>query len=337
MSRHDPLTPEERALAALIGPAEPSAPSAAVDAAVLAAARAALAADSKDSAADPNPLQPATSGLPRNARHALPDAGSTTHRRLRRRSRWPALTGIAASVVFAVGVAWQLQPEGPQIPDLAAQASAVEQAAPAPAPPHTETTAAEPLPAQADSTAAAVPSAAASAPRRERAAPPAPVAVPRAEPVQDAGRAMAPPTPAPAPSLMADDPAAGQDRTRAAHVDAIRQEGAAADERASNEASLEKSTPMARRALSPAPASAPRLMRAPPEAAAVQEDAAPVPQDLAALVQDDARLPRRQWLLKIRQRRDAGEFDAARASLERYLQDYPGTPLPADLRALLDR
>jgi len=59
--------------------------------------------------------------------------------------------------------------------------------------------------------------------------------------------------------------------------------------------------------------------------------------DLAGQVRDDARLPRRQWLLKIRHRNEAGDVDAARASLEAYLQAYPETRVPADLRALLDR
>ncbi len=50
----------------------------------------------------------------------------------------------------------------------------------------------------------------------------------------------------------------------------------------------------------------------------------------------DARLPRRQWLQKIRERRDSGQRDLARASLERYLQLYPEARLPKDLRPLLD-
>ncbi|KAG1242289.1 hypothetical protein G6F68_016262 [Rhizopus microsporus] len=50
----------------------------------------------------------------------------------------------------------------------------------------------------------------------------------------------------------------------------------------------------------------------------------------------DARLPRRQWLEKIRDRRDAGQRDLARASLERYIEQYPESRLPRDLRPLLD-
>ncbi len=55
-----------------------------------------------------------------------------------------------------------------------------------------------------------------------------------------------------------------------------------------------------------------------------------------AEVQADAGLPRRQWLQKIRERRDAGQRDLARASLERYLQTYPEARLPKDVRPLLD-
>ncbi|KAF1017530.1 MAG: hypothetical protein GAK31_00795 [Stenotrophomonas maltophilia] len=53
-------------------------------------------------------------------------------------------------------------------------------------------------------------------------------------------------------------------------------------------------------------------------------------------VDADAQLPRRQWLMKIRERRDSGQQDLARASLERYLQQYPEARLPKDLRPLLD-
>ena len=55
-----------------------------------------------------------------------------------------------------------------------------------------------------------------------------------------------------------------------------------------------------------------------------------------AEVDADARLPRRQWLQKIRARRDDGQRDLARASLERYVQQYPEARLPHDLRPLLD-
>lgn len=61
-----------------------------------------------------------------------------------------------------------------------------------------------------------------------------------------------------------------------------------------------------------------------PSAASVQRE-----------VEADARLTRRKWLQRIRQRRDAGDVDLARASLERYLAQYPETRLPRDLQPLL--
>jgi hypothetical protein len=55
-----------------------------------------------------------------------------------------------------------------------------------------------------------------------------------------------------------------------------------------------------------------------------------------AAVAADALLPRKQWLKRIRERRDAGDRDTARASLERYLQQYPEARVPRDVRQLLD-
>ncbi len=57
---------------------------------------------------------------------------------------------------------------------------------------------------------------------------------------------------------------------------------------------------------------------------------------LDAAVEADAALPRTQWIKRIRERRDAGDVDTARASLERYLQHYPEVRVPRDLRQLLD-
>lgn len=74
----EPLSPEERELAQFIARVGPHAePSAALDAKILSAAHAAV------------------------AQGAVPAT---------RRPRWPVAMGIAASVVFAVGIAWQLRP-----------------------------------------------------------------------------------------------------------------------------------------------------------------------------------------------------------------------------------
>lgn len=87
MSRpHEPLTPEERELAAQLARLGPhGGPSPQLDARILAAARAAVDA--------PQPA-PASSAPPAR----VP------------RSRWPLGLGVAASVLLAAGVAWQLRP-----------------------------------------------------------------------------------------------------------------------------------------------------------------------------------------------------------------------------------
>jgi hypothetical protein len=73
----EPLTPEEREMARLTGHLGPQGePSTALDARILAAAHAAL----------------------------------ERKRPPRRKPRWPVAMGLAASVVFAVGIAWQLRP-----------------------------------------------------------------------------------------------------------------------------------------------------------------------------------------------------------------------------------
>ena len=79
-----------------------------------------------------------------------------------------------------------------------------------------------------------------------------------------------------------------------------------------------------------APTSAPGVMLRRSSDAALSATA------VHAEVAADASLPRRQWLQKIRERRDNGQRDLARASLERYLQLYPEARLPRDLRPLLD-
>lgn len=74
--------------------------------------------------------------------------------------------------------------------------------------------------------------------------------------------------------------------------------------------------------------------RAEPAAADAARSAKADP--IATAVEADALLPRRRWIQRIRERRDAGDVDTARASLERYLQQYPEVRIPRDLRALLD-
>ena len=97
---HEPLTTEERELAQLTSRLPPHGePSPALDARILAAAHAATA---------PQPVR-------------------------KHKPRWPVALGLAASVVFAVGIAWQLRPlqeQGALLAEVPAAAEASEQAAP---------------------------------------------------------------------------------------------------------------------------------------------------------------------------------------------------------------
>ncbi|WP_329840432.1 hypothetical protein [Stenotrophomonas geniculata] len=334
MNRDEPLTPEERELSRLLGRRADQAPPAALDAAILAAARATVDAPAADAVASPE---------------ALPTQ--------RTRPRWPAVFGIAASMVFAIGIAWQLRPEPPPVPageavvaaapaaaedvaaaDQAADSSAADSAvaaaepAAAPAAPEAGPVAAAPAPApviartrkpapaeSADAPAQAARSMAADAAADTSfaALPPAPAAAPAAAP-------PAPPAPAaysaPAPAFAPVASGALKARTAAAP--------------AANAAEVERAQALDRVEITSmkreAPGrSAPGIMRRSTDAG-LSADA------VQAEVDADARLPRRQWLQKIRTRRDDGQRDLARASLERYMQQYPEARLPRDLRPLLD-
>mgnify|MGYP000917547315 FL=1 len=319
MNRDEPLTPEERELARLLGRRAEQAPPAALDATILAAARAAVQAPPADAA----------------------DAGSVRARRPRR--HWPAVFGVAASMVFAIGIAWQLRPEPPALPAHDAQITAPrvagEVAAEVAAQPAEDPT--RPSPAEP---------AIASAPP----APPAPVAAPR--PAAPA-RSSAPQTPA--PTVAARAKAAAQATERAAADTAAPPPAAEPPAAVAYSVQLPAAAPAppsleARDAVAPlsgameaAPASAGQrgdtttLKRAAPLRSAPGvmrrgSDAALSATAVQAEVAADAQLPRRQWLQKIRERRDEGQRDIARASLERYVQQYPESRLPRDLRPLLD-
>lgn len=323
LNRHDPLTAEERELAKLLGGRLDKAPPPAVDAAVLAAARAAVLDD-------------------RGRYDAAPSAPSDAPppRLQHRRPRWPAVFGVAASVVFAVGLAWQLRPEPPQAP-------ARVEAAPAPASAAADSSAPAARSAQADEAAdvsaamqaderpAAEPAAPAEAPRQARRAPepavapePAPVPPPVVAEPAPRERAVPPALPLSAPSAAPAPAPARADAYAAAPAAAMETDAAeplAAD--------AESSSSRTARSLRAAPANAQANN---PQAFAQRKQAASLS---AEAVQDavlaDAQLTRRQWLQKIRHRRDAGDVDVARASLERYLFQYPETRLPRDLQPLL--
>lgn len=336
MNRDEPLTPEERELARLLGRRAEQAPPAALDAAILAAARAAVDAPAADAVASPE--------APRTQRT---------------RPRWPAVFGIAASMVFAIGIAWQLRPEPPPVPageaavaaapaaaedvaaadqaaDRSAADSAVAAAEPsaAPAAPEAAPVAAAPAPAiarapepapaetaEAPAQAARSMAADAAADTAFAALPPAPTAAPAAAPPAPPASA-AYSAPAPAPAFAPAASGALKARTAAAPAPA-----ANADEVERAEAlDRVEITSMKREAPS---RSAPGIMRR-------GSDAGLSADTVQAEVDADARLPRRQWLQKIRERRDQDQRDLARASLERYIQQYPEARLPRDLRPLLD-
>jgi hypothetical protein len=319
MNRDEPLTPEERELARLLGRRVEQAPPAALDATILAAARAAVQAPPADA----------------------PGAGSVRARRPRR--HWPAVFGVAASMVFAIGIAWQLRPEPPAVPAHDAQITAPrvadEVAAEVAAQPAERPT--RPSPAEP---------AIASAPP----APPAPVAAPK--PAAPA-RSSAPQTPA--PTVAARAKAAAQATERAAADTAAPPPAAEPPAAVAYSAPLPAAAPAppsleARDAVAPlsgameaAPASAGQRgdtttlkqaapLRSAPGVMRRGSDAALSATAVQAEVAADAQLPRRQWLQKIRERRDEGQRDIARASLERYVQQYPESRLPRDLRPLLD-
>lgn len=325
MNRSDPLTPEERELTRLLGRAAPSAPSAALDDAVLAAARAAVQA------------APVVTAVPVGDTEATsqpPKAAAPIPRRPR--SRLPAALGLAASVVFAVGIAWQLKPDAPTPPALAEVAPApAEDAVQAPA----ADAAAPAMAATEVADAAAVPVAQPQAKQRSVAAAPpspphdvpSPMAAQPAPSVVAPPMPPAPPAPAAAPMQAAAAPRADayvMDSADARPNDTVTVTGA----RAREEALTAAPAPMANEAARPMKG-APGVMR---RAASPAVGGALSASAVDAAVAADALLPRKQWLKRIRERRDAGDRDTARASLERYLQQYPEARVPRDVRQLLD-
>lgn len=339
--RHEPLTPEERALAqrlARIGPHDDGPPPS-LDAKILAAAHAAVA--------------PAS-----------------------RRRRWLAFTsvpaslitgvGMAAALALVVGVVWQLRPaSGParaprgeaddmgyvsaemiqrerpsaptapppppptEAPAPAAPSVAARSTAPAPAKALSAPSAEarrqavaaaamdEPAPAQASNAAAEAyldeavvdapaPAAPAGyvrarAPRSAAAAPPA-AAVMASPTASDSVFVPAPPASPPAPSAdMAQRKAVAAEGEAKARAEADSMRGLAAKQSS-------------------------QLDRI--EVTGTRIALADVP------VREDARLPIEDWLQRIRQRRDEGDLDGARSSLMLFRREHPHHRVPDDLRAL---
>jgi len=317
MSRHAPLTPEELELRRQLEAAAGPGPSPQLDARVLAAARQAAAP----------PAHPATATAP----------VARGWRRARRR-RWIAPLGLAASLVLAFGVAWQLrEPPLPGQALPAAAPAAADRSAPAAAQAVHAPAAEEAAPAAdagaADSAATPAVQRPAAAVARKLPPPPpddAAVAMPRAPlPAAPAPvAAMAEPAPAASPAA---EVAAAAEAARAAQDMARARQAQGAARRAAERSRQEAS------AMRPGPAMAPRqAIAAPPpppasapvSAAAIEDGPPPVAMALA---------DPQEWLQWIRGLQADGDIEGARASLQWFVREHPQLEVPEDLRPLLEQ
>lgn len=343
--RHEPLDPEERALARLLDAAGDEGPSPQVDARILAAAR----------QAQPTP-----------ATHVgRPLAGTSGARRPRR--RLPLALGLAASVTLAVGVAWQLRepPQPASAPaDAAFDPGLGATAEPVQAPSAMDRLETAPEEAGANDMPVAAPTIASE--------PASPATVQRStQPAQKAERQTG--------TVPMEQPARQREREAAAAaasarsaeraVQTARRAEAAVPTAATEMRRLTGTPPTADAYASPPPPPMPPsppapAAPAPPAAIAATAQGAPVepdPRNLselqvdaepsapaafadhastpaqadAATLEDDARLPATQWLQRIRERRQRGQTDLARASLARFVVTHPDAAIPEDLRPLL--
>ena len=337
--RHDPLSPEERAMAEALARALPrNGPPPEVDAAVLASARTAL-------------------------------SGQATAPATRRRRRWPAALGVAASLVFAVGIAWQLRPvpqeaipamgEGP-LPSGPAQPPADSSAAPSPVrtrPAAEAGRAPAPAPTAADAPPAEAP---AKAPARPPAAEQAPKAAARTHraPSPSADNRQTEPAPTEAQTVRpapTSPPAPRPEAHSAAPASALRLESQReitsrieAEEPPAS-AQPRPASPTRAKAPPPAPPAPPAPPPPPPLPVEQEADSGQAADashgdvvfeggdlhgDPPATV--DSPAFQRLWLERIRELRDAGELEAARESLRECRRRYPSQSLPDDLDGLLE-
>ena len=372
---HEPLTPEERALAQSLSRLGPhGGPSPGLDARVLAAARAAVQEAPAPGGQVPPP-----------------------------RRRWPLGLGVAASVLLAAGVAWQLRPayevpvasevpaaapvRAPAVvmdsaeadidPAAASAAPVAVQEAPAPAlPPAAPADAAASGPARKNAEAAArqertpkrgplglipaVPGLSApEAPRITRSAPQAFPAEAASAPAPASAPASAPaPVVADEAMEMQDRAAAAQARERAAtqqqeqrvrYEEARQEKARATDARTLDSITVtgsriqNRGTPTRVQDAVPAPTDVtPPSPPAPPPPAASAGSGQPSAArtalrrtDLQVPVDEDTRLPPDEWLERIRLRRDLGDSANALRSLQLFVQAHPFQRVPDDLRPLL--
>lgn len=334
----EPLTPEERELAKLTAHLGPQGePSSALDAKILAAAHAAL-----------ERKQPT-----------------------RRRPRWPVAMGLAASVVFAVGIAWQLRPlqqaptmtaaEAPA--DEADRAAAVVLAAPMHEPELgeiAEQARPEAPPSIAPGQTEQAPPAAAKAivapppPPESRAEPSRQAARPavrasererQARVVGNLGAVSSPPPPLapPAPAVMTAAPAPAPAADASYPFAADPHDGYSA-RAADAEASAASAGAAAAKPQADTLAEA-KAARAASFARQKESDTLDRIEvtgsrlkrtDLQVPVSDDAQLPVNEWLERVRTRYGLGDAGAAKQSLLLFVKDHPSEPVPGDLEPLLD-
>lgn len=337
---HEPLTPEERELAQLTGRLGPHGePSPALDARILAAAHAAVAAQQVG----------------------------------KRKPRWPVAMGLAASVVLAVGVAWQLRPlqqiatvsEAPAVAIETAAASAEAGAAAAPvaqanlqesesAPQAFAKTeaqpatlpAVEPVPAQPSRVRQPIEGANAMAPadaaRNRRPARVTDAYSPPSPPSPPAPVAAAPPPPPPAMTtsapkgLVAQEPPPESPMAFADEADAVADMAVVAE----TASSTTRAAPTGQQAAARAEAKARSAAATARESASldrVEVSGSRLKRtDLQVPVSDDARLPVNDWLERVRTRYGLGDEEAARQSLLLFVKDHPREPVPDDLEPLLE-
>jgi len=326
------LTPEERELAVLLNRQGPHGePSAALDSRILGAAHAAV----------------------------------TRHAARKPKPSWPVAMGLAASVVFAVGIAWQLRPvqqsatlsEAPaaypagETSAAAASDSGMDRAQPTPA--ANEGVVADSAASVATASAEVVPPPAAPNPKPQpmpapaRGRQPRPTTQTSAPPASPAGGSPgrysagisppAPPPPAPAAPMA---PAAAAEPVPAfvadAQADAFARQQAAAVQgatRSSNAAAAKQAAPREE-----ARAAAARDMEQSRELDRVEVSGSRLKRtDLQVPVSEDAQLAVDEWLERVRTRYGLGDAGAARQSLLLFVKDHPDEPVPDDLEPLLDK
>ena len=341
MNRHpsEPLTQEERELAQLIARAGPHGePPTALDAKILAAAHAAVA------------------GKPRRGH----------------KPRWPVAIGLAASMVLAVGIAWQLRP----VQQTAAPSSKAPEPVAAEMMTQTEAEpaaqAAPPLPADVvaqDSAVAAdlpmsappPPPAAKTTPPRNISMPPprraARIPPPQAPPIQrqpqggDRYRSLrAAPSPSapPAPVMAAPEPATESPAAFAPEPGDAAAAGSlsaneAAGYSAARAAAAKQSADRAEMKTSVATREQERRAQEHSTQDRTTLDRVEVTSsrlqrtELQVPVANDARLPVDEWLERVRTRYGLGDAEAAKRSLLLFVRDHPEEAVPGDLEPLLEK